>query len=62
MILMTRWLSPAMPWLLGFAAGAMFCVVVEELIPEMRKSAPGAGTLWFTAGFALMMALDVALG
>lgn len=48
-----------MPYLLSFAAGAMMCVVVEELIPDLRSA---VGTLSFTLGFVLMMALDVALG
>ena len=48
-----------MPWLLGFAAGAMLYVTVSELIPE---SASRAGTIGFMAGFLLMMILDVSLG
>ena len=48
-----------MPWLLSFAAGAMLCVVAEELLPRAHSR---AGTCGFTAGFLLMMALDVALG
>ena len=28
---------PALSYLLSFAAGAMLCVVVEELIPEMSQ-------------------------
>ena len=56
-------LLPAMPYLLSFAAGAMVYVVVEELIPEMAGGKHfNAGTLFFAAGFTLMMALDVALG
>lgn len=54
---------PALPYLLSFAAGAMIYVVVEELIPE--SSAGGhsnLGTLFFAAGFTVMLALDVALG
>ena len=51
--------AAVMPWLLGFAAGAMLCVTVSELIPE---SASRAGTVSFTAGFLLMMILDVSLG
>lgn len=54
---------PAMPYLLSFAAGAMIYVVVEELIPEMSAGEhSNIGVIAFTAGFTLMMALDVALG
>ena len=56
-------LVPALPYLLSFAAGAMFYVVVEELIPEM--SAPphsDIGVITFALGFTVMMTLDVALG
>ncbi len=54
---------PAMPYLLSFAAGAMIYVVVEELIPEMSAGEhSNIGVLMFSFGFALMMALDVALG
>lgn len=54
---------PAMPYLLSFAAGAMIYVVVEELIPEMSCGQHSdSGTLSFTAGFLVMMILDVSLG
>ncbi|MDO4415697.1 MAG: ZIP family metal transporter [Erysipelotrichaceae bacterium] len=54
---------PAMPYLLSFAAGAMIYVVVEELIPEMSEGVhSNLGTIFFAAGFAVMMALDTALG
>lgn len=54
---------PAMPYLLSFAAGAMIYVVVEELVPEMAAGEhSNIGVLAFSAGFTLMMALDVALG
>ncbi len=54
---------PALPYLLSFAAGAMVYVVVEELIPEMSVGEhSNLGTLFFAAGFTLMLALDVALG
>lgn len=54
---------PVMPYLLSFAAGAMIYVVVEELIPEMSAGEhSNIGVVMFSFGFALMMALDVALG
>ncbi len=62
-IVAASFIVPVLPYMLSFAAGAMLCVVIEELIPEMtegRKS--NAGTLAFTMGFCIMMTLDVALG
>lgn len=54
---------PVLPYLLAFAAGAMFYVVVEELIPEMSEGKhSNAATIAFSVGFVLMMILDVALG
>lgn len=54
---------PALPYLLSFAAGAMIYVVVEELIPEMaQKKTSYMGTVFFTFGFTVMLALDVAFG
>ncbi len=52
-----------LPYLLSFAAGAMLYVVVEELIPEMSQGRhSNLGTVFFAAGFSIMMVLDVALG
>jgi len=57
------WITPFMPWLLSFAAGAMIYVVVEELIPEAHLGEHShAGTLSVMTGFLLMMILGVALG
>lgn len=55
-------LTPALPYLLAFAAGAMLYVVVEELIPEMSEGEhSNIGTIGFAVGFTLMMVLDVVL-
>lgn len=62
-VLASGWISPFMPWLLSFAAGAMVYVVVEELIPEAHLGEhSNVGTLGFIVGFVVMMVLDVALG
>ncbi len=62
-VLASGWISPYMPWLLAFAAGAMIYVVVEELIPEAHLGEhSNVGTLGFIVGFVVMMVLDVALG
>lgn len=55
--------TPVLPYLLAFAAGAMIYVVVEELIPEASEgSHSNLGTVAFAVGFAVMLVLDVALG
>lgn len=55
--------TPALPYLLSFAAGAMLYVVAEELIPEMSQGEhTDVGPVLFALGFTLMLALDVALG
>ena len=62
-ILAAELLVPALPYLLGFAAGAMLYVVVEEMIPEMSEGEhSNIGVLTFALGFTVMMTLDVALG
>lgn len=63
MLLLASHLSPFLPYLLSFSAGAMFCVVLEELIPgAMRDRRRHGGMTGFCLGFLLMMILDVALG
>ena len=62
-LLLSGLLSPVLPYVLAFAAGAMLYVVVEELIPEMSEGGhSNVGTIFFTVGFSVMMVLDVALG
>ncbi len=62
-LLLSSWISPVLPYLLAFAAGAMLYVVVEELIPEASQGEhSNLGTIGFAVGFVLMMILDVALG
>ena len=62
-ILLSSYIIIVLPYLLSFAAGAMVYVVVEELIPEMAEGQhSNIGTIAFTAGFVLMMVLDIKLG
>ena len=62
-ILAGDFFTPILPYCLSLAAGAMFYVVVEELIPEMSEGEhSNIGTIAFSVGFTLMMILDVALG
>ncbi len=63
MILLFEHISPVLPYLLAFSAGAMLYVVVEELIPETQQGKhSNIGTIAFAIGFIIMMILDVALG
>ncbi len=62
-ILLTSLVTPILPYILAFAAGAMVYVVVEELIPEAQAGThTNIGTIGVALGFTLMMVLDVALG
>lgn len=55
------WVRAALPWLMSLAAGCMVCVTAQEMIPEAVSGDEPAGVISVVAGFALMMALDVAL-
>lgn len=62
-LLMISIVSPILPFLLGFAAGAMIFAVIKELMPCIcGNEHSNVGTLSFSAGFSLMMILDIVLG
>lgn len=62
-ILLANLITPILPYVLSFAAGAMIYVVVEELIPEASEGEhSNIGSIGFGIGFVIMMILDIALG
>ena len=59
-MLLASILTPLLPYMLAFAAGAMIYVVIEELIPEASEGEHSNwNTIGFAIGFVLMMILDV---
>lgn len=62
-VLLMDVLTPALPYFLSFAAGAMLYVVVEELIPAAQgEKHSDIAVISFMAGFIIMMVLDILLG
>ncbi len=60
---LASWLRVLQPWLLSFSAGAMVFVAAQDLIPDAKcEKAPRTGAWGVLFGFAIMMALDIALG
>jgi ZIP family zinc transporter len=52
-----------LPYALGFAAGAMIYIVIEEIIPgAQRCQNSDLATIGAMLGFAVMMVMEVALG
>lgn len=53
---------PIMPYALGFAAGAMIFVVIEEVVPASQQSInTDKATIALIIGFVVMLLLDVGL-
>jgi ZIP family zinc transporter len=59
-LIFTNFIITIMPYMLAIAAGAMFYVIVVELIPE-SDSKSKLNVIGFLVGFIVMMILDVML-
>jgi len=61
-VLLAWFFQPLMPFLMGFAAGAMVFLVVLELIPEALETETPTRIAWaFTIGFCGMLLIQVFL-
>jgi len=55
--------SPLLPYAMGFAAGAMIYVIMDEIVPETHtRGNERVATLGVMLGAVVMLYLDVALG
>ncbi len=60
--LLAWFFQPLMPFLMGFAAGAMIFLVLLELIPDALETTRPVSIAWsFMFGFCLMLLIQVAL-
>jgi ZIP family zinc transporter len=63
MIIASALFLPLLPYVLGFAAGAMVFAVVEDLMPsDCHSTGKTLSSLTFCIGFIIMIILDVSLG
>ncbi len=61
-VLLSYLFEPIMPFLMGFAAGAMIFLVILELIPEALETESHGRIAWaFTLGFCGMLLIQVLL-
>lgn len=61
--LLVTYMEPILPYSLGFAAGAMVYVVIDDIVPEAQTCGNGKLASWGgIIGFVVMMCLDVGLG
>lgn len=55
--------APILPYAMGFAAGAMLYVILDEIVPETHaRGHERLATLGTMVGIVVMLVLDVALG
>lgn len=55
-------ITPLLPWVLSFAAGAMIFVVIDDLLPELcENKIKNLGSIMFCLGFLIMFLLDICL-
>ena len=59
-LLLASLVTAILPWVLAMAAGCMYFVTVESLLPAAAEEEGGSAAA--VLGFTLMMLLDVALG